>query len=67
LNEILHFQRDSIEDYLEQVKNSVNPVSKYFTKLFGKQIKKQLLKKSEPYSAVKKRNNQSINKSIFKK
>lgn len=61
LNEILHYQRDSIEEYLKQVKNTINPVLKYITKLFGKQIKKQLLKKSEPYSALKTRNSQLIN------
>lgn len=51
LEAILHFQRDSLDDYFEKVKKTVPQWRKLLTSIFNKQIKNYLLKKSEPYQA----------------
>ncbi len=66
LNEIINFQRDSIEDYFCQVKKSINPISKFITNIFNKSVKKQLLKKSAPYNAYI-RSNSNLMKHFFNK
>ena len=60
LNQILNFQRDSLNDYFKQVNKTVSPVKKILTKIFNKFIKKQLLKKSEPYKAFRNKNTELI-------
>ena len=51
LDEIIHFRRDSLNDYFKNFEKNINPVRKFFTLLFNKLIKKYLLKKSEPLKA----------------
>jgi nucleoside-diphosphate-sugar epimerase len=53
LEEILHFRRDSIEDYFDQLKQSIPSLQKGVTMLFRHLIKKRLQKFSEPYQALK--------------
>ena len=53
LEEILHFRRDSIEDYFAQLKQSVSPLQKGTTPLLRPFIKRRLQKLSEPYKALK--------------
>ncbi|MCF6364707.1 MAG: NAD(P)-dependent oxidoreductase [Bacteroidales bacterium] len=61
LNDILNFQRDSIDDYLKQVSEKINPSKKILSKLFKKNIQKKLLTKSEPYEAYLNNNPELIN------
>jgi len=61
LNNILHFQRDTIDDYLEQVSEKINPFKKKLTQILKPLILKKLLTKSEPYEAYLKRNIELIN------
>ncbi|NOZ35888.1 MAG: NAD(P)-dependent oxidoreductase [Chlorobi bacterium] len=61
LNDFLHFQRDTIEDYFKSVYKSVNPITKFISVTFNKLIKNNLLKKSDPYKAVQSRNTDLIN------
>ncbi|MCF6183169.1 MAG: NAD(P)-dependent oxidoreductase [Bacteroidales bacterium] len=66
LENFLHFQKDTVDDYFIQVQKSVNPFTKFLSLIFSKLIKIQLLKKSEPYNAVKTKNDKLINL-FFKK
>jgi cholest-5-ene-3beta,7alpha-diol 3beta-dehydrogenase len=51
LEKILHFRKDSIEDYFDNLIRT-NPFwKKILTSIFKKQIKKELLKNSEPFLA----------------
>ncbi len=60
LENILHFRRDTIDSYFKKVRKSIMPSTRFFTKLFNKIIKKFLLKKSEPYEAVRKRDTSKL-------
>jgi nucleoside-diphosphate-sugar epimerase len=51
LENILHFRKDTIDSYFEKVKMTVPAWQKILTRIFRKQIKKKLLKQSEPYVA----------------
>lgn len=51
LEKILKFRRHTLADYFYQVKESVNPVTRLFTKMFKSVVKKTLLRSSEPYDA----------------
>jgi len=53
LNNILHFQRDTVNDYFTLYKSSISKLQLFFTSLFKKTIKNQLIKKSEPLLAIK--------------
>jgi len=66
LDNILHFQRDTISDYLNQVEKNIHPFKKYVTKIFNKSIQQGLLKKSDPFKAYKSNNAKHINR-FFKK
>ncbi len=66
LNEILNYQRDSIDDYFEQVQKTILPINKFLAFTFNRFIKKQLLKKSDPFKAYKSNNSKLINR-FFKK
>lgn len=61
LDNLLHFQRDTIDDYLEQVAQRVNPFRKKIMNLFRTVILKNLLKRSDPYKAYINRNLEMIN------
>lgn len=60
LENIVHFRRDNLEDYFREVKRKVNPITKFFTRIFSSIIKKYLLKQSEPYLAFKENDTQMI-------
>ncbi len=51
LDAILHFRRNSLNDYFGELKKSVPPWRKIITSVFKKQVKYYLLKKSEPFQA----------------
>jgi len=53
LEKILHFRSDTMESYFEKFKKSAPILQKAVTLIFKEQIKKNLLKKSEPYKAFK--------------
>ncbi len=54
LEKILHFRHDTIEDYFDQLRQSVSPLQKGVTLLLRYFIKRRLQKLSEPYGALKK-------------
>lgn len=60
LENIVHFRRDSLEDYFNDVESKINPITRFFTKLINPFIKKYLLKQSEPYHAFQNNNTQLI-------
>ncbi|GET45058.1 NAD-dependent epimerase/dehydratase family protein [Capnocytophaga felis] len=60
LENIVKFRRDDLDDYFKMVANKVNPFIKFLTKVFKSIIKKQLLRKSEPYEAFKEANQKLI-------
>lgn len=64
LQDILQFQRDSIEDYFHQMKLNLTRTQFYITYLFKEFIKKQLLKKSDPYLALV-RNDDDMKRRFF--
>jgi len=53
LENILHFQSGTIEDYFQHLRKTINPIKKFFIQLFSGVIKKCLLNKSEPYKAFR--------------
>lgn len=53
LNDILHFQRDSLDDYFTMYRKAISKFQLFFTTMFRKLIKKQLLKKSDPLLSIK--------------
>jgi nucleoside-diphosphate-sugar epimerase len=52
LERILHFQRDSFEDYLDWYAQSVPPVSRWISSVLRRPIKQYLLRRSDPYRAL---------------
>jgi nucleoside-diphosphate-sugar epimerase len=56
LNNILHFRQDTMESYFAQTEQSIPLIMKIFGFIFRIPIKRSLLKKSEPYQAVKTNN-----------
>lgn len=56
LENILHFRRDSIENYFEKVRRSVSSAQRNITKIFSYIIKFHLSKQSEPLQAVRSHN-----------
>lgn len=56
LEAILHFRRETKEDYFNKVASELNPIIKIFTICFRCIIKKILLLKSEPYRAYHQKN-----------
>lgn len=53
LEDILHFQRDTLESYFEKEKKKISPVRKVLTSIFRRVIKFFLKAKSEPLQAFK--------------
>lgn len=60
LEDILHFQRDSMESYLTWREQFMSPWQRWLASGFKTVIKQQLLKRSDPYRALKDRNGQLI-------
>lgn len=54
LNNILHFQKDSLEDYYRILEDKQGFFLRTLTRLFHSGIKQALLKQSEPFMALKK-------------
>jgi nucleoside-diphosphate-sugar epimerase len=60
LNDLLDFRRDTIDDYFKGIEKSVPPLRKFLTIPFRSLIKKNLQKRSEPFTAVKAGNEEDI-------
>ncbi len=60
LEDILHFRKDTIDDYFDQIRKSVPAWQKLLTSLFGKQVKRKLLHQSEPYQAFLKKDKKEM-------
>ncbi|MCU0461469.1 MAG: NAD(P)-dependent oxidoreductase [Bacteroidales bacterium] len=56
LEELLHFRKDTIDDYFIVLRKSISPAGKLFTSIFRKIIKKHLERQSEPLAAIRKNN-----------
>ncbi|MFA5816993.1 MAG: NAD-dependent epimerase/dehydratase family protein [Bacteroidales bacterium] len=67
LEEILHFQQDSLEDYYKILKNKNTGFSKALLSLFPVLIKLFLLNKSEPLRARRKKNNGQFKRFFYAK
>ncbi|MBB2148231.1 NAD-dependent epimerase/dehydratase family protein [Pedobacter sp. LMG 31462] len=52
LEDLLHFRRDTLEDYFEKLHHSVSPVKRTLASVFRGTIKSHLLRKSEPFNAL---------------
>lgn len=55
LEEILHFRKATMESYFETVKKSVSPIKRFFARLFNRDVKRHLLRQSDPLKAIKKK------------
>lgn len=55
LESILHFQRDSLEDYWKWYDQNVSPARRRLALWLRRPIKQQLLRQSEPYRALQQR------------
>ena len=53
LESILHFQRDSFDDYLSWYEHSLSPARRRLAMWLRRAIKQQLLRQSEPYQALR--------------
>jgi nucleoside-diphosphate-sugar epimerase len=60
LEKILHFRNDTIDSYFEKVKMTIPAWQKILTRIFKKQVKKRLLRQSEPYQAFLKNNDHDM-------
>ena len=61
LEKIVHFRKDSLEDYFKMEAEKVTSGRKFATKLFNKPVKWFLLQKSEPYQAYKTKDVKQMN------
>ena len=60
LEQILHFQRDSFEDYLVDYARHVPTLRRWIGTALRRPIKRYLLQKSEPYQALRRRDRKLI-------
>ena len=60
LERILHFQRDSFEDYLDWYTQHLSPTRMRLATWLRRVIKQQLLQRSEPYQALRQRDEKLI-------
>jgi len=60
LERILHFQRDSFEDYLDWYTQNLSPARRRLATWLRHVIKRQLLRRSEPYQALRQRDEKLI-------
>ncbi|MCX6224244.1 MAG: NAD(P)-dependent oxidoreductase, partial [Bacteroidia bacterium] len=65
LEEILHFQQDSLEDYYRMLAKKSTFLSRIFNSLFLDIIKLFLLNKSEPLRARKKKNHEQFRRFFY--
>lgn len=61
LEQIVHFRKDTLEDYFKMEADKVSSIMKFLTSIFKNPIKWFLLQKSEPYKAYKKEDTKDIN------
>lgn len=66
LEEILKFRQDSLESYLKNEENKVSGLQRAVTMLFKGIIKNRLIKQSEPLEAIRKSNQELINRFFVK-
>ena len=52
LEKLFHFQRDSLSDIIDRMKNSFSGVERGLASLFKLFVKRNMLKSSEPYQAL---------------
>ncbi|AIO19486.1 3 beta-hydroxysteroid dehydrogenase/Delta 5--_4-isomerase [Candidatus Izimaplasma bacterium HR1] len=70
LNDILHFQRDTLESYYDWIYKKPNPLQKAIVKLFQKAVIKSIAKSSDVLNAVKNNDKELIKRFLkmkFKK
>ncbi len=60
LEQILHFQKDSLTDYYQKVRQGTNKFVRFLSRIFSRPIIYFLTKKSEPLQAKKKRDRKLI-------
>lgn len=65
LNDILHFQFDTLDSYYLRIKKETKGIIRFFSKIFSRPIVFFLTKKSEPLEA-KQKNNKNLIKRFFK-
>ena len=61
LEQIIHFRKDTLEDYFKMEAEKFSPFMKIITTIFMKPVKWFLLHKSEPHQAFKNNNTKEIN------
>jgi len=62
LNDILNFQRESLEDYYSQFKKDIGPLKIFLAKVFRPFVISYFLRKSEPLIAINTGNKDLINR-----
>ena len=62
LEDILHFQSDTLESYLQQEAKKIGPLTRLILPLVRNLVKKWLLTLSEPYRAWKTRDMEQMKK-----
>lgn len=60
LNDLLHFQTDTLETYYKRIDKETNRITRFFSRILSRPIIYFLSKKSEPLEAKKKNNNALI-------
>ncbi|HLW30280.1 MAG TPA: NAD(P)-dependent oxidoreductase [Brumimicrobium sp.] len=60
LEEILQFRKDDIESYFKEVKKSVPPLKRFFTRIFNWSVKQHLIRQSDPLKAIKRKDRKLI-------
>lgn len=61
LEQIVHFRKDTLEDYFKMEADKVSTFMKFITSIFKKPVKWFLLQKSEPYQAHKNKDTKEMN------
>lgn len=54
LNDIIHFQRDTLEDYYQVLADKQSGVIRYLSSLLHRMIKRNLIRHSDPWRALRK-------------
>ncbi|MDD3788316.1 MAG: hypothetical protein PHO94_06440 [Petrimonas sp.] len=65
MENIVHFRRDTIQTYLQKVKESVPALQRFFTRLVAPIAKKALLKESEPWEAYNTNDNEKMKQYFY--
>jgi len=56
LEKIIGFRKQTLDDYYHDLKDSISPFQYFSARLLGKFVQKKLLTKSDPYNALKNKN-----------